>query len=1001
MLRGAKNVKLQIAQTHEALFAENYDLLLTWAFQFTERDRELAEDLLHDTFIHFTLTRPDISTIENLEGFLYVVMRNLHLSQLRKATRTPLRTMSVVEFDTVDVGFWASDPRDRLRMRDELAAVCQYACIRKETSKGGSVLILRFFHGYYPEEIAGVLKSTRAVVHERLRLARSEARTYLEDPNKFGDTQQKAVQLKTTEPGSDLRLELRKQIFESRQGEHASAEDLNHTYKNESSNGPECRPLAHIVSCESCIENVNSLLDLPPLASRYPLDTIGKDPGPKKGGGTGGGAGGAGVLDTFTSRRDVHYYHEPQELCISVNGQLQGFQKVVSGKGELTLILDTAESVGFIEVFSEQGLRLLMLNVEPPPVGDGKQAVHVELSSGRTVDADLSFSGPFPALQVTYNDPELVSAATAELTESPNAGSTSPAVAGEIFTAETQRREGWKILDGFRYLLQPSHLTAGFAALLIAALLIVKFAPTGKVSAAELLTKSADAEDARLANPDRVLHRTIDLEELGPNREVVSRKRIDVWQSSVRGITARRLYDEQGRLAAGDWRSGNGIQTIYRRGESTKLQPLPEKRSLGFEDAWQLSLTAKEFIALLDQNAPVLEERANEYVVSYAAETPSGNLTAETLRRGVEKADSNSGIVRATLTLSKEDLHAIEQTFTLHDGDETHEFRMVEAVYDWRPASAVAPEVFEPNVELTGDRAETRPLGRVPGSDVETAEANSNTNTATTAPAAAIATAALEVEVIEALNNAGAFTGEQVDVSRSGDGKIVVTALVETAARKQALINALANVKNNPAVRIRIETVAEAEARIKRQAKGASPSAQPGAVERVEVTEGMSPVYAELRKKLSDDEARRFTDHVLNRSRAARSHALAMRQLSGRFSAADLQTLTPAERGRWLALIRGHAESFISEAEALRRDLQQFFPEAAAGSPGGGVVGSDTELQARAREIYDAAVTLDRGLGHSFALTAGANADAPVSSSAFWRQFASAVGTARSIAAAK
>ncbi len=36
-------------------------------------------------------------------------MRNLHLSQLRKATRTPLRAMSVVEFDTEDVGVWASD----------------------------------------------------------------------------------------------------------------------------------------------------------------------------------------------------------------------------------------------------------------------------------------------------------------------------------------------------------------------------------------------------------------------------------------------------------------------------------------------------------------------------------------------------------------------------------------------------------------------------------------------------------------------------------------------------------------------------------------------------------------------------------------------------------------------------------------------------------------------------------------------------------------------------
>src|SRR5262245_32806305 len=104
-----KSVLTEVPPTHEAVFVEQYDTLHRWALQFTERDPELAEDLLHDTFIHFTLSRPDLVPIENLEGYLYVVMRNLHLSQLRKATRTPLRAMSVVEFDTVDVGFWAND----------------------------------------------------------------------------------------------------------------------------------------------------------------------------------------------------------------------------------------------------------------------------------------------------------------------------------------------------------------------------------------------------------------------------------------------------------------------------------------------------------------------------------------------------------------------------------------------------------------------------------------------------------------------------------------------------------------------------------------------------------------------------------------------------------------------------------------------------------------------------------------------------------------------------
>src|SRR5438876_4434567 len=186
MLKSPKKTALALAPpTHVELFVEHYDLLRQWALRFTKHDLDLAEDLLHDAFIHFTLTRPDLASIENIEAFLYVVMRNLHLSQLRRASRTPLRAMSLVEYDTVDVGVWASDPRDRMRLQDDLGAICQYACIRKESSKAGSVLILRFFHGYYPAEIARVLQSTRGAVKDRLQVARAEIHLYLEDPNRL------------------------------------------------------------------------------------------------------------------------------------------------------------------------------------------------------------------------------------------------------------------------------------------------------------------------------------------------------------------------------------------------------------------------------------------------------------------------------------------------------------------------------------------------------------------------------------------------------------------------------------------------------------------------------------------------------------------------------------------------------------------------------------------------------------------------------------------------
>ena len=241
--------------------------------------------------------------------------------------------------------------------------------------------------------------------------------------------------------------------------------------------------------------------------------------------------------------------------------------------------------------------------------------------------------------------------------------------------------------------------------------------------------------------------------------------------------------------------------------------------------------------------------------------------------------------------------------------------------------------------------------------------------------------------------------GEQVSVSNTPDGKIFVSALVETDQRKKELFAALANVRNNPAVRLKIETVAEVQARQKRTPSSGTPSSV--SVDQVDPAEDQNPVYAELKKKFSDDEARRFAASILNRSRQAGLHVLAMKQVADRFSQADLQALTPQERSRWIGMIRNHAESFLRETQSLQRDLGQVFPEANGASDSDGPIASDAELQAKVRELFNLSGTVERGLGQSFALTAGQSATAPVKTAAFWRSFGNAVGIAKAIAAAK
>ncbi|MGH8104013.1 MAG: RNA polymerase sigma factor [bacterium] len=89
---------------HEEMFVARYEGLLACALQLTDRDRARAEDLLHETFIEFTLSRPDLAAIENPDGYLRQVLRNIHLSEFRKSTRQALCTISIAEYDSVSLG---------------------------------------------------------------------------------------------------------------------------------------------------------------------------------------------------------------------------------------------------------------------------------------------------------------------------------------------------------------------------------------------------------------------------------------------------------------------------------------------------------------------------------------------------------------------------------------------------------------------------------------------------------------------------------------------------------------------------------------------------------------------------------------------------------------------------------------------------------------------------------------------------------------------------------
>lgn len=979
-----------ISGSHDDLFIVRYQRLVGWALRLTDGQLHAAEDLVHDAFIQFTLKRPELASIESLDDYLFVMLRNLHISKARRASQALTITVAISDYDTARMGLRLIDAQRQLQARDDLQRVCAYVAQRKETSKSASVLILRFFHSYFPTEIAAILRTTRQAVEIWLLNARRESRLHLEDPGALKlitarkGNAGKVVPLpqrSTWSGSSDITHELCQMIFASRQGDCCTMDQLRELY--ESGHPIECKRLAHTVSCLYCLDLVNELLGLSPLVERYQMEQTGSGSPPSDGGSpptaSGGSGGRLGDLEKRLSRRRRETIeHRPQELRIAVNGFFVSRQKVGLPVNELALKLNLEEKISFIEVFSEQGTLLSHFTVTPPTDGEIQQREEVEFSEGRALETVVSFDTQWPTLKVVYRDPLVAHLQVASIApDGEEAVDVLDLQGGEVrdrdegpdgLMIEPQRpfagpdksltllslRNHARRIFSTRLWLRPGTITGVFALLLVATVLVVMRRPQSPPPpTTDLLQRAIAAEEIAAANTSITTHRTLQIEERRNSLEgdVLGRQRVEVWRSAAKRITTRRLYDDRGRLLAGEWTRSDNVTTLYHHGARPRLEPVgPPEAPFNLDNVWQLSPSAKDFFALVGDARNIrLEERANHFVFSF---------------------DSTGGaapykVIQVRLVLSRDDLHPVEQTLLVQHADGLRAYRIVEASFERRPNDAVAPAVFEPEPELLGSM-----------------EAEKKTETSLVAPVAqpvapVMATPALEVEVLQLLNQANAFMGEQLRVTRTAEGKLVVSGLVETEERKSELLHALATVRNNPAVRIEVETVSAVAQREPQQ----NPSNL--TVERVEATEGTSPVYADLKSKFSDDEARRYSDRVIARSRQARRHALALKQLAERFSLADLQALSPSDRNRWIGLLREHASNFRREVQALRRDLREVFPSLAGASAGGPAIDGNAEIQDAVRRLYELSVACDEDVRQSFAVSAQERSTAQVTTSRF------------------
>ncbi len=272
---------LENANSRSALvnrfFQENYETLQRWALQITAFDRGLAEDILHDAFLRFH-KGPGIGTddVRNIDGYIYTALRNSYRSHIRKHSRRCSLHLSIYDLEISAPQLLSDDPSIYIRTKEDLRAICEFACKRKAKSIAASILILRFFHGYYPGEISRLLNRSRNAVETRLLRIRREALEHLSGETKEG-LETGSVFLSVSAPARinhDLIAELQRKIFESVAGECIRPEHLKRLYRKDAP-GPDRDEISHMISCEKCLDSISKMLRMPGLLDRHPFDAMG------------------------------------------------------------------------------------------------------------------------------------------------------------------------------------------------------------------------------------------------------------------------------------------------------------------------------------------------------------------------------------------------------------------------------------------------------------------------------------------------------------------------------------------------------------------------------------------------------------------------------------------------------------------------------------------------------------------------------------------------------
>jgi DNA-directed RNA polymerase specialized sigma24 family protein len=917
----------------DQLLASRYSQLLQWGAVLTRGDAGKTEEIVQELCLYFTLTRPDLTSVANLDGYLYTSLRHIYLSGLARSSREALHFVSVAEFDSFDSALAGKPSGDPLQRQNDLRRICSYTVWRKESAKSASYFILHFFHGYARREIAELACLPISAIYNKLKIARAEVTSYLEEPGKLRivhrDLPPQTKLSWSLLPAPELFNELRNSILQARTSDCLDEEQLLANYRTTVPKPISCPLLAHIVSCERCLAVVDRHFRRPTLRDREPLDCLGTS---SDGSNSSGGAGGASqkaMLQAVQRRWGRIHEHRPRTLSIAVNGHIIASHDVQAEHSKLSARIERPEDARFVEVFSEQDVRLALLSIgELPPQGSPVRTQLVELSDARWLELSLTFDGLGLDGQVAYFDPALAS----EAVDEDPAWEFNPAL-----QTAPDRFQLRALYAAFRSMLAAIVPSSAFAWTLV---LTVLLGAAGYLAyrhanppteAAKILTESVKAETAALQGQTE--HQVLRVEEVSANGKVLERGTIDLWKDGDGDRYLRRLYDSQHQMLAAEWRNKSGEHNSRPaiKGGSGTHHPLV------MTDFWDQDLSVHAFSTLAGRDLRM-----------HAVKEGYELMTAGPI-------EGHPQLVSAALILDRR-LHPVRETLRVRSGGNVHELRFVQASYERKPRASVPDAMFDP--VSASSVHDLHPLGIRPP-HLPVAEDN------------VPLLAELQIAVLYQLNRLGADTGEPIEVKRTEDGRLQVSGSIADNTLKQKIAAQLKSLPNHQLLELKLFSPHELRVR-------ASHVPQTPATRVYEINQAKSAADTTLRKYFQakglsgerlDSAVVTFSQDALQHAQLALQHAYALDRLGGALSATELRSVSLTTQQQWTEMLHRHASDLEEQLKAIRSQLAELSPAASLPNEAGRPVPMENPLQfsQAANQLLQQVQELNRRISNLFA----------------------------------